>query len=106
MMLAFTASPKLAALVRDWILASSSPMLQQAQKDMEGALVPWFEQALVAGQRAGAVRKDVPAGLLIAVVFGMGQAMDTWLLTQALDPRNVRKLVRMFVGMMRRAVEP
>jgi len=106
MMVAFAASPKLAAVVRDWIVASSSPTLQQAQKDMEGALVPWFERALVAGQRAGAVRKDVPAGLLIAVVFGMGQAMDTWLLTQELDPRNVRKLVRMFVGMMRRAVEP
>ena len=105
-MVALAASPKLAALARDWVLASASPTLQQAQKDMEGALVPWFEQALVAGQRAGAVRKDVPAGLLIAVVFGMGQAMDTWLLTQELDPRTIRKLVRMFVGMMRRAVEP
>ena len=105
-MVALAASPKLATLARDWILASSSPTLQQAQKDMEGVLVPWFEQALVAGQRAGAVRKDVPAGLLIAVVFGMGQAMDTWLLTQELDPRTIRKLVRMFVGMMRRAVEP
>jgi AcrR family transcriptional regulator len=105
-MVAFAASPKLAALVRDWIVASSSPTLQQAQKDMEGALVPWFEQALVVGQRARAVRKDVPAGLLIAVVFGMGQAMDTWLLTQELDPAKVRKLVRIFVGMIRRALEP
>jgi len=32
--------------------------------------------------------------------------MDTWLLTQELDPRKVRKLVRMFVGMIRRALEP
>ena len=105
-MVAFAASPKLAALARDWILASASPTLQQAQKDMEGALVPWFEQALVAGQRARAVRKDVPARLLIAVVFGMGQAMDAWLLTQALEPTRVRKLVRIFIGMIRRALEP
>jgi AcrR family transcriptional regulator len=105
-MVAFAASPKLAALARDWILASASPTLQEAQKDMEGALVPWFEQALVVGQRARAVRKDVPAGLLIAVVFGMGQAMDTWLLTQELDPTNVRKRVRIFIGMIRRALEP
>jgi len=105
-MVAFAASPKLAALTRDWILASASPTLLQAQKDMEGALVPWFEQALVVGQRARAVRKDVPASLLIAVVFGMGQAMDTWLLTQELDPANVRKLVRIFIGMIRRALEP
>jgi AcrR family transcriptional regulator len=105
-MVALAASPKLAALARDWILASASPMLQQAQKEMEGALIPWFEQALVVGQRARAVRKDVPASLLIAVVFGMGQAMDTWVLTQELDPRNVRKLVRIFIGMIRRALEP
>ena len=105
-MVAFAASPKLAALARDWIIASASPALAQAQKDMEGALVPWFEHALAAGQGARAVRKDVPATLLIAVVFGMGQAMDSWLLTQELDARKVRKQVRVFVGMMRRALEP
>lgn len=105
-MVAFAASPKLAALARDWLLASSSPTLLQAQKEMEGALVPWFERALAVGQRARAVRKDVPARLLIAVVFGMGQAMDTWLLTQELDTVNVRKLVRVFIGMIRRALAP
>ena len=41
-----------------------------------------MERALAAGQRIGAVRTDLPSGLLIAVVAGMGQAMDTWLLTQ------------------------
>jgi AcrR family transcriptional regulator len=105
-MVALAASPKLAALARDWLLASSSPTLQQAQKEMEGALVPWFEQALAVGQRVRAVRKDVPARLLIAVVFGMGQAMDAWLLTQELETTKVRKVVRMFIGMMRRVLAP
>ncbi len=105
-LVALAASPKLAALARDWIVASASPTLQQAQKDMEGALVPWLQQTLVVGQRARAVRKDVPASFLIAVVFGMGQAMDAWLLTQDLDPANVRKRVRVFIGMIRRALEP
>ena len=105
-MSAFATSPKLAALARDWLLASSSPTLQQAQKEMEGALVPWFEQALAAGQRIRAVRKDVPPTLLMAVVFGMGQAMDTWLLSQDLDTARVRKLVRIFIGMIRRALAP
>jgi AcrR family transcriptional regulator len=105
-MVAFAASPKLAALARDWALASANPALQQAQKEMERALVPWFEGALVAGRRVGAVRKDLPGGLLIAVTFGMGQAMDGWLLTQDLDSANVRRLVRTFVGMIRRALEP
>ncbi|HXF25523.1 MAG TPA: TetR/AcrR family transcriptional regulator [Gemmatimonadaceae bacterium] len=105
-MTAFAASPKLAALARDWLLASNGSKLQQAQREMEGALVPWFEQALAAGQRVRAVRKDVPASLLIAVVFGMGQAMDTWLLTQELDTARVTKVVRMFIGMMRRTLAP
>ena len=105
-MSAFATSPKLAALARDWLLASASPKLQQAQKDMEGALVPWFEPTLAAGQRARAVRKDLPTTLLIAVVFGMGQAMDTWLLTQELETTTVRKLVRMFIGMIHRTLAP
>jgi AcrR family transcriptional regulator len=105
-MIAFAASPQLAALARDWLLASSGPTLQQAQREMEAAVGPWFAQALAAGQRVRAVRRDVPATLLMAVVFGMGQAMDTWLLTQELEPAKVRKVVRMFIGMFRRALAP
>ena len=105
-MSALATSPKLAALARDWLLASARPTLQQAQKEMEGALVPWFEQAIAAGQRARAVRKDVPASLLIAVVFAMGQAMDTWLLTQELETTNIRKGVRRCIRMIRRALAP
>ncbi len=105
-MAALASSPTLAALARGWIAASASPALQQAQKEMEAALLPWFGQALAAGQRARAVRKDVPPGLLIAVVFGMGQAMDTWLMTQELDEKTVRKLVPVFLGMIRRALSP
>jgi AcrR family transcriptional regulator len=106
LMTAFAASPKLAALARDWLLASSSPRLQQAQKEMEGALSPWFAQALAAGQHVRAVREDVPASLLIAVVFGMGQAMDMWLLTQELDTVKVHKAARIFIGMIRRTLAP
>lgn len=105
-MLALASSPQLAALARGWMAASASPALQQAQKEMEAALVPWFEQALLVGQRARAVRKDVPMSLLIAVVFGMGQAMDTWLMTQDLDDKTLRKLVPIFVGMIRKALSP
>lgn len=103
---ALATSPQIAALARDWLLASGSPALQQAQKEMEQASLPWFEQALAAGQRVRAIRKDVAQGLLIAVVFGMGQAMDAWLVTQQPDEKSLRKLVRVLVGMIRRALEP
>ena len=105
-MAALATSPKLAALARDWVAASSSPVLRQAQKEMERAVLPWFEQALVAGQRARAVRKDVPIGLLIAVVFGMGQAMDMWLVTQQLDEKALTRAVRLVFSMLRKALAP
>lgn len=106
LMEALVAAPLLAVLARGWSAASSSRAAQQAQKEMESALLPWFEQALVTGQRIGAVRKDVPSGLLLALVFGMGQAMDAWLMTQQLDRKKVKKLVPLFVNMIRRTLSP
>jgi AcrR family transcriptional regulator len=103
---ALVASPKLAALTRDWVAASANPTLQRAQKEMEAATVPWFEQTLHAGQRGGAVRDDVPMSLLLAIVFGLGQAMDVWLLTQRLDEKTLRKLIGLFLGMIRKALSP
>ena len=50
---ALAASPKVAALARTWV-SSASPALQQAQSEMEAALLPWFGQTLAAGQRARA----------------------------------------------------
>ncbi len=103
---ALASSPQVAALARGWVAASANPALQRAQKEMEAAVLPWFEKALVAGQRARAVRKDVPLGLLIALVFGIGQAMDTWFLTQQFDAKALRKLVPLFLGIFRKALSP
>lgn len=106
LMTALAASPQLAALIRGWLAASANPALQQAQQDMEEAVLPWMERALAAGQSVGAVRTDLPSGLLIAVVVGMGQAMDTWLITQQPDDNALPELIRVLVGMLRGALEP
>jgi AcrR family transcriptional regulator len=106
LMRALAVSPQLAALVREWIAASRNPALQQAQQEMERAIWPWLEQALTAGQRAGAVRSDLPSGLLITVVVGMGQAMDTWLMTQQPDPDDLPRLIGSLIEMIRGAVKP
>ena len=105
LMIALTDSPQLAALIRGWLAASTSA-LQQAQQELEQSAMPWLEIALAAGQQVGAVRADLPSGLLIAVVVGMGQAMDTWLVTQQADVEALPRLVRALVGMIRRAIEP
>jgi AcrR family transcriptional regulator len=103
---ALASEPQVAALARGWVTASANPALQRAQKEMEAAVLPWFERALIAGQRARAVRTDLPLDLLIGLVFGMGQAMDTWFLTQQLDEKALRKLVPLFLGIFRRALSP
>ena len=106
LMVALGASPQLAALIRGWLAASSDPALQRAQQELEQAVLPWLEEALAAGQRAGAVRGDLPSALLIAVVVGMGEAMDTWLVSQQPDAGTLPRLVGSLVGMMRGALMP
>jgi AcrR family transcriptional regulator len=106
LMTALADSPQLASLIRGWIAASSNPALQQAQQETEQAMLPWLEQALATGQRIGAVRSDLPSALLIAVVLGMGQAMDTWLMTQQPDQDDLPRLIGALIEMIRSAVRP
>lgn len=106
LMTTLAAFPRLAALIRNWIAVSGNPVLEQAQQDLEETVMPWIEGVLTAGQAIGAVRTDLPPGLLIAVVAGMGQAMDTWLLTQQLDDADLPPLIGHLIAMIRRAVEP
>jgi AcrR family transcriptional regulator len=106
LMSALSTSPQLAALIRGWIAASATPAMQQIQQEMEQAVIPRIERVLTVGQRIGAVRTDLPSGLLIAVAAGMGQAMDTWLLTQSSDDMDLPRLISALVGMIRRALEP
>ena len=106
LMTALAASPQLADLVRGWIAVSNNPALQQAQQKMEQAMLPWLEQTLTVGQRAGAVRNDLPSALLIAVVLGMGQAMDTWLMTQPPNTDDLPRLIGALIDMVRGAVKP
>jgi AcrR family transcriptional regulator len=106
-MTALAAAPQLAALIRNWIAVSGNPALQQAQQELEQAVLPWIEEVLTAGQTVGAVRTDLPSGLLIAVVAGMGQAMDIWMLTQQFDSEeSLQQLVPVLVDMIRGALKP
>lgn len=106
LMSALATVPDLTALIRGWIAASATPAMQQVQQELEKVVVPWMERVLAAGQRIGAVRTDLPSGLVIAIAAGMGQAMDTWLLTQPPDAADMPQLISTLVGMIRRALEP
>jgi AcrR family transcriptional regulator len=100
------ARPQLAALLRGWLAVAHNPALQRAQQNMEQELLPWVEHVLTAGQAAGAIRTDLPSGLLITVALGMGRAMDTWLVGQPLVDDDLAPLISSLVDMLRRALEP
>lgn len=106
LMSALTDSPQLAGLVRGWIAAARNPLMRQAQQELEQAMLPWLRRALTTGQRVRAVRTDLPPTLLIAVVVGMGEVMDTWLMTQQPDQDELPKLIDALIDMIRGAVEP
>lgn len=94
-------APGTAALLRDWL--ADAP--QGVQREAERALLPGVAHGLALGQRAGAVRTDLPDGMLLAVAFGIGQAMDQWLLAQP-DSADLDASVRAFTSVMRRALQP
>lgn len=99
-------SPEAGALLRGWLGGGGAPSLGAAQHDAEQEVLPWVMSALAAGQRAGAVRADVPDELLVSVVMGLGQAIDVWVITRPPAPSEFEQMVRTVFGMMRRAVEP
>ena len=101
-----TESPDLVALIRGWLAASTTPALAQALAEFEQAVMPWLQEALRRRQQVGAVRRDLPSTLLIAVVLGMGQAMDSWLMAQPPDPADLPGIVEALVDMIRGAMQP
>jgi hypothetical protein len=103
-MLLLIATPRTAALLRDWLTGAASPALREAQQNAEQATLPWLEQTVAVGQRIGAIRSDLPADFLIAVALGMGQAMDTWLIIRPRTERELAADVHALIDMMRRAL--
>lgn len=98
------AFPRLATLLRGWLSSRFAPKLDAAQKDAEQQMLPWMRQTMAAGQRIGAVRTDVPTDLLITIAMSMGEAMDIWLVTAALDGVELDGYVHSLLAMLRRAI--
>lgn len=97
-------TPTTTALLRDWLTGAASPALREAQRNAERATLPWLEDTVAAGRRIGAIRTDLSADFLIAVALGMGQAMDTWLITQPPAETELAPHIHALIDMMRRAL--
>lgn len=97
-------SPDASALLRDWLTGTSASALREGQREAERAIRPWLEQLVTTGQELGAVRADLPTDLLLAVAMGMGQAMDTWMISRSPATLDIDDAVPALIGMMRAAL--
>lgn len=97
-------TPETAALLRGWLTSSGGPSLREAEQEATEATTPWLLQTIEAGQRVGAVRTDLAADLIIALAMGMGQAMDSWLITR--PPADLDSAIATLMSTMRRALSP
>ncbi len=70
----------------------------------------WLEAVVVTGQRVGAVRKDVPASLLVSQLWAVSGAMDVWAIQNLSDDLihqiDFDKATDFTIDLYRRLMEP
>ncbi len=98
--------PDTAALLRDSLAGAGSPSPDEAERQATQATMPWLLETMAEGQRIGAVRNDLADDLLLAVAFGMGRALDAWLISRPVDDADLPGVVTAVIEMMRRALAP
>ncbi len=97
----------LAAVRAIWALpkeARASLELSEAVRVMTG----WLERLVRRGREVGVIRRDVPEGLLLAVLLAWDEAADRWLAEHwdELGKEEAEALTAKLLGMMRRMVAP
>lgn len=98
--------PEVAAVLRDAAGGSGATVLGRGRQKLDAATDPWVVKGIRRGQQLGAVRSDLPVGLLAAVAGAMMQAMDAWYLAQRDVAAPDLQVVREFIGMLRRSLQP
>lgn len=53
--------------------------------DMHGGFADFMEEVFTRGQEVGAVRRDMPAGLLVSMAFGALESIQLWIVTHVDD---------------------
>ncbi len=82
--------------------------LQVPAHELFGEVMGWVEELVTVGQGVGAVRTDLPTGLLVALIFGALEAADMWLVQQidVLEDLDMEGAHAFSIGLFKRILEP
>ncbi|MCB1360581.1 MAG: TetR/AcrR family transcriptional regulator [Rhodobacter sp.] len=93
----------LAALLRDLY---RDPEAMQAVTGLTQALRYRIEALILAGQRLGAVRRDLPVSLLAGAAFDLLLSLDRWFAAQTLPPAEAERLARTAFSLLENLLKP
>ncbi len=100
------ASPRDVALYRQFVKLPEHHLQHAAILTLYAELHEVVDTAVAAGQASGEVRTDLPQTMLLAAVWGLGEALDKWFLDHVhldLDPTHAARQV---VSLLRRLAAP
>lgn len=104
----FLRHPSLAGLAKSVTKVSVSPIVGRAIAEIRRQARRWTAEVLQQGQAVGAVRGDLPIELLVNVILSVGEAMDTWLLSQwkVVTEENLDQIAELCITICKRIARP
>lgn len=101
-------SPESLALARSVARSFGRHEVPPGLQDLMDQTREIAERLVRVGQPVGAVRTDLPVGLLVSIVIGMGQGMDLWFADhiETLQADQMLELNSKLVAMFRRVTAP
>ena len=104
----FMAEPRKAALARLLVQVYTHPDFAKDTAGVRARSEEFLLSKVEEGKRLGAVRKDLPASYIVAVVQAILEATDVWAVNawQDLGEEGLAKMPVMVLGMIRRMVGP
>ena len=101
-------NPVVVGVLRSALTLQASGSSIRAVRELQRMYQEWAEGFLRQGQAVGAVRSDLPFGLLVAVVIAVASAGDTWLSVHfdEVSGTDPEQFSQQFVEMFRGALAP
>ena len=100
--------PELMAVGISFIKAAAAGELSVPPSALFHGALGWMEDLVKKGQEVKAVRTDTPSDLLVAMVYGVGEAIDLWAARKIENMADIdwKKATDYYINLYRRLLEP